>query len=54
MGGTIERLGRLKRLVGLSDEETSAYRCHGCGVGFDVQYHVCPDCGSYRVDAVGD
>lgn len=26
------------------------YRCGGCGTDFRVQYHVCPDCGSFGVE----
>jgi lipopolysaccharide biosynthesis regulator YciM len=50
MGGKRTPLGRLKRLAGLTAPETPPYRCHGCETGFEVQYHVCPDCGSYTVE----
>lgn len=50
MGGTSKQLSRLKRFVGLSNDEQPAYRCNGCGTGFQVQYHVCPGCGGFRVE----
>jgi rRNA maturation endonuclease Nob1 len=50
MGGSNTPLGRLKRLAGLTKPEQPSYRCHGCRAGFEVQYHVCPDCGSYTVE----
>jgi rRNA maturation endonuclease Nob1 len=50
MGGSNTPLNRLKRLAGLTDSEPPSYRCHGCQTGFEVQYHVCPDCGSYTVE----
>ncbi|EJN60466.1 hypothetical protein HSB1_10690 [Halogranum salarium B-1] len=38
--------------MGFAHEPVPAYRCHGCHTGFDVQYHVCPDCGGYSVEPV--
>jgi rubrerythrin len=46
-GGTIERLVGLFR----GRQPVDAYVCQGCGTGFDLQYHVCPACGSFSVDA---
>ena len=52
MGGTSGTLARVIRLAGLTDAPTSkrAYRCKGCSTGFDVQYHVCPECGGFSVE----
>lgn len=36
----------------LGGDEGGAYNCRGCGTEFDVQYHVCPVCGSFGVDPV--
>ncbi|SFR47340.1 hypothetical protein [Halogeometricum limi] len=49
---------RLLRLAGVEPgdrseaSETSEfpYVCRGCGSAYDVQYHVCPDCGGFSVD----
>jgi rubredoxin len=46
-GGAIQRLLGMWRDRQLPD----SYVCRGCGTGFDLQYHVCPDCGSFSVDA---
>jgi rRNA maturation endonuclease Nob1 len=52
MSGTKGRIGRLKRFVGLSHDSLPAYRCRGCCTSFELQYHVCPDCGGYSVERV--
>lgn len=26
------------------------YECEGCLERFEIQYHSCPECGSYRVN----
>jgi lipopolysaccharide biosynthesis regulator YciM len=52
MGGKESPLSRLRRLAGLERSEPAPYRCFGCETGHDVQYHVCPDCGSYTVEPV--
>ena len=44
--GLMSRLG-----VGPADE-APPYECKGCETGFDVQYQVCPECGSYAVERV--
>lgn len=31
---------------------TGEYVCHGCERRFEVQYHSCPDCGSFAVESV--
>jgi rRNA maturation endonuclease Nob1 len=31
-------------------ESTPAYACRGCGAGFEMRYHVCPECGGFSVD----
>jgi rRNA maturation endonuclease Nob1 len=28
------------------------YACLGCERGYDVQHHVCPECGSYSVERI--
>lgn len=52
MSGTKERFSRLRQFVGLSHDGQPAYHCHGCCAEFEVQYHVCPDCGGYSVEPV--
>ena len=57
MDGKTGTLGRLKRLAGFGEgeeEDPDQYRCRSCGAGFDVQYHVCPECGGYSVDTRRD
>mgnify|MGYP000109066845 FL=1 len=56
MDGTTA-LDRLLKLAGLGPRETSEatdrtapYACLGCGATYDVQYHVCPECGGYSVE----
>ncbi|QIB72787.1 hypothetical protein GL213_11685 [Halogeometricum borinquense] len=57
MVGT-EAIGRLLRLAGVGPREQSEthgspefpYVCRGCGTAYDVQYHVCPDCGGFSVE----
>ncbi|MFB6252194.1 MAG: hypothetical protein ABEI27_11025 [Halobellus sp.] len=31
-------------------EESAPYACVGCGATFDVQHHVCPECGGFSVE----
>ncbi|MGM0592530.1 MAG: hypothetical protein ACQETI_13075 [Halobacteriota archaeon] len=50
MGGGEDTFGRLKRLAGLTEPEATPYVCLGCQTAFDVQYHVCPECGGYSVE----
>ncbi|MFB6171241.1 MAG: 50S ribosomal protein L32 [Haloarculaceae archaeon] len=26
------------------------YRCRNCETAFELQHHVCPECGSYAVE----
>jgi rRNA maturation endonuclease Nob1 len=35
-----------------SDPEGSAYICLACDTRYDLQYHVCPTCGSYDIRSV--
>ena len=57
MVGT-KAIGRLLRLAGGGpDGRTEAvgnpefpYVCRGCGTAYDVQYHVCPECGGFSVE----
>lgn len=30
------------------------FECRGCGARHDVQFHVCPCCSGFSVDAVED
>lgn len=41
---------RLKRLVGFETVEDGSYRCQACEAEFEVQYHVCPECGGFSVE----
>ena len=59
MDGTTA-LDRLLKLAGLGPRETSEatdrtapYACLGCGATYDVQYHVCPNCGGFSVESRG-
>jgi hypothetical protein len=56
MGGRPGTLERFMRLTGLTEAPASErpYRCRGCRTGFDVQYHVCPECGSFSVESAGE
>jgi rRNA maturation endonuclease Nob1 len=56
MGGSQRTLGRLIELAGLSASESRSrsYVCRSCGRTFEVQYHVCPECGGYSVDPRDD
>jgi hypothetical protein len=52
-----EAFGRLLRIAGLGprDDAEAAldeypYVCRGCGTAYDVEYHVCPDCGGFSVE----
>ena len=54
MGGNTGTLARFIRLAGLTESPRAdrPYHCKGCGTGFEVQYHVCPECGGFSVEAV--
>jgi len=43
-------LYRLRSALGT--EEREPYCCRGCSTEFDVQYHVCPECGGFAVDPI--
>jgi len=46
-------MGTLQRVVDrLRDDEPAPpdYTCLACNDGFDVQHHVCPNCGGYSVE----
>ncbi len=48
-----ETVGIVHDVCSLLDSDTeavSAYECRRCESEFDLQYHVCPDCGSYQVE----
>lgn len=56
MNGTAT-IGRLLRLAGLGPRggvgattDEHPYVCLGCGVEYDVEYHVCPNCGGFSVE----
>lgn len=36
----------------LGPRSTGAYECKSCEEPFGVQYHVCPACGGFSVEAV--
>lgn len=42
----------LHTLVFASTTSDGAYQCQRCRTQFDAQYHVCPECGGYRVDRI--
>ena len=52
MGGKSTTLDFFMRLTGFGEaqEPERPYLCQGCQMGFDVQYHVCPECGSFLVE----
>ncbi|MGQ4554760.1 hypothetical protein [Halobellus sp. GM3] len=57
MDGTAA-LARLRSLVGGACGGTAAareadgpYACLGCEVTYEVQHHVCPECGGFSVEA---
>ncbi|WP_164974747.1 hypothetical protein [Halegenticoccus tardaugens] len=54
MDGNVARFRQFKRLIGIDGGERPPYVCLGCGSRFEVQYHVCPDCGGYRVEHATD
>lgn len=39
----------IRAAVGSAGDE--AYECRTCGASFGVQYHVCPDCDGFSVEA---
>ncbi|MFC6871811.1 hypothetical protein [Halobellus marinus] len=54
-------IDRLLSFAGLGPRDRSAssggttpYACQGCGATFEVQYHVCPECGGYSVEFRAD
>lgn len=44
------RTGILGRLTAPFESRDRPYRCQRCGTPFELQHHVCPECGSYTVD----
>lgn len=40
----------LRTMVAATPDQTGGYQCQGCHARFETQYHVCSDCGSYRVE----
>ncbi|MDS0293438.1 hypothetical protein [Halogeometricum luteum] len=61
MVGT-KAIGRLLRLAGVGPGGRTEsmgnpefpYVCRGCGTAYDVQYHVCPECGGFSVERLPD
>jgi len=37
-----------------SEQPNHDFECRGCGARHDVQFHVCPCCSGFSVDAVDD
>ncbi|MFB6131142.1 MAG: hypothetical protein ABEJ28_10015 [Salinigranum sp.] len=35
-----------------SEPAPRPYRCRTCRSTFEVQYHVCPDCGGFSIDPI--
>ena len=57
MDGTAA-IDRLLAFAGLGPRESteaterpSPYVCLGCEAAYDVQYHVCPNCGGFSVES---
>lgn len=57
MGGVVEgvatmaaRTGILERLAAPFESVDRPYRCLRCRASFELQHHVCPECGSYTVE----
>ncbi|MFB6192287.1 MAG: hypothetical protein ABEI11_03080 [Haloarculaceae archaeon] len=44
------RLRAVARAIWRGDGDARPYRCLKCDAAFDLQYHVCPECGSYSVE----
>lgn len=44
------RTGILGRLTAPFESRDRPYRCRRCGMQFELQHHVCPECGSYTVE----
>lgn len=43
-------VNELRTLFGTVDNQGD-YQCRQCYSQFEVQYHVCPTCGSFRVES---
>lgn len=43
---------KLRTMVVTPEEPRGAYQCRSCRSRFEGRYHVCPDCGGYRVERV--
>lgn len=43
-------VSRVTRFFGSDSGAEAWYECFGCGQRFELQYHSCPDCGSFRVE----
>lgn len=40
----------IARLLDTNTGEELPYECKGCLERYEIQYHSCPECGSYQVD----
>lgn len=44
-------IGRVRQAItGSISDSVPTYKCCGCGSHFELQYHVCPLCGSFSVE----
>lgn len=48
-GGNVGLVTEL-RTTFLSTAHDPEYQCQQCSTHFDCQFHVCPECGSYRIE----
>lgn len=48
------QMGTLDRVMdAFSEDDTRPeYACLACENGYDVQHHVCPECGGYSVERI--
>ena len=46
--GTLDRV----RAAFSEDDTRPDYACLACENGYDVQHHVCPECGGYSVERI--
>lgn len=50
MGGSETVFARIRQFVGARDDELQPYGCLQCDNQYEVQYYVCPNCGSFTVE----
>lgn len=53
-GVTRIQMGTLDRVMEAfgEDDARPEYACLACENGYDVQHHVCPECGGYSVERI--